>query len=77
MKTGFIKRVTFEIFLRKVESVIVNQSIPGRILGYGTTIISGVGGSKDPFYNIPDPLGFRAKVQELIDQLPDVVGVKG
>lgn len=76
MKTGFIRRVTFEIFLRSVESVIVNQSILGRILGYGTTIIGGVGGSKDPFYNIPNPLDFRAKVQQLIDQLPDAASAK-
>jgi len=66
IKTGFISRNSLEILLNKIESIKVNQSIPGRVLGYGSLIISGTGGSKDPFFNIPKPLNFRRIVQEQI-----------
>jgi uncharacterized membrane protein YdbT with pleckstrin-like domain len=42
-KTGFINRHTNEMNMDKVESVIVDQSILGRILGYGTILIKGTG----------------------------------
>lgn len=69
MKIGFIRRNSLEIFLHKIESVHVQQSILGRILNYGIIIIAGTGGSKDPFPFIPDPLGFRHKVQEQIERI--------
>jgi len=64
MKTGFIRRNIFEVFLQKIESVQVVQSVLGRILNYGSITIGGVGGSKDMFYLIPHPLQFRHHVQE-------------
>src|SRR6476619_2024099 len=42
-KTGFINRQTFEMSLDKIESVDVNQSILGRLMGYGDLTIQGVG----------------------------------
>ena len=42
-KTGFIQRTTNEMNMDKVESVEVEQSILGRILDYGTVIITGTG----------------------------------
>lgn len=44
-KTGFIKRHTAEMNMDKVESVDVDQSLLGRILGYGTVNIRGTGAS--------------------------------
>src|SRR5436305_1047590 len=38
-KTGFIKRRSFEMALDKVESVDVDQSIPGRLFNYGDVTI--------------------------------------
>ncbi len=67
MKTGWIRRRSIEIFLEKVEAIYVNQSIPGRIFGYGTIVIVGTGGSKDPFLFVPSPLKFRHRAQEQID----------
>jgi uncharacterized membrane protein YdbT with pleckstrin-like domain len=66
MKVGFIRRVSLEIFLDKIESIHIKQNILGRILRYGSIIISGTGGSKDPFNYIPNPLEFRRQVQEQI-----------
>lgn len=67
MKVGFISRTTLEMLLQRVESIQVYQSIPGRIFNYGSIVISGTGGSKDPFPNIPDPLIFRKYAQEQIE----------
>lgn len=69
IKTGLIWRRTQEVILQKVESIEVNQSIPGRILGYGTIIITGSGGSNEPHKNISQPLPFRRAVQEQVELL--------
>jgi uncharacterized membrane protein YdbT with pleckstrin-like domain len=65
IKTGLISRKTFEMNHSKIETVNVDQSILGRILGYGTIRIVGSGGSKEEFPNIQKPLEFRKKFQEL------------
>lgn len=67
MKTGWVRRNSLEIFLDKVEALHVDQTIPGRILNYGTILIIGTGGTKDPFFNIPRPLNFRKIAQQQID----------
>jgi len=66
IKTGWIRRYSLETLLTKVESIRVDQSILGRMLDYGTIIISGTGGSKEPFHKIADPMLFRRRVQDQI-----------
>ncbi|MBR0717392.1 PH domain-containing protein [Bradyrhizobium liaoningense] len=61
-KTGFIKRRTFEMALDKVESVDVNQTIPGRILNYGDVTINGVGEGRETITTIASPLAFRNSI---------------
>ncbi len=68
MKVGFIRRTTIEILLHRIESIKVSQSVFGRLLGYGSIVVSGTGGSRDPFPNLPNPLDFRNKVQEQIEK---------
>lgn len=58
-KTGLVQRRTIEMFLEKVESVQVDQSVLGRIFNYGSVTISGTGTHNAPFKNISDPLVFR------------------
>ena len=65
IKTGLISRKTFEMNHSKIESVNVEQSILGRILGYGTIRIVGSGGTKEEFPNIRKPIEFRKKFQEM------------
>jgi uncharacterized membrane protein YdbT with pleckstrin-like domain len=67
VKTGLISRKTLEMNLSKIESVNVDQSIFGRLLGYGTITIIGTGGTRESFPNISEPLLFRKKFQELSD----------
>ncbi len=65
IKVGWISRRTLEMNLAKVESVNVDQSILGRILGYGTITVIGTGGTREPFYRISSPLDFRKAFQQL------------
>jgi uncharacterized membrane protein YdbT with pleckstrin-like domain len=61
-KTGFIRRRTFEMNLDKVESVDVDQSIPGRLLDYGDVTIRGVGEGFETIRMIAAPLKFRTNI---------------
>jgi len=65
IKVGLIRRHTLELLLRKVESIGVDQGILGRIVGYGSIVVIGTGGTKEPFKNIAEPLEFRRQVQAL------------
>ena len=58
-KTGIVRRHTVEMNRSKVETVGVDQSILGRMLGYGTVIVRGTGGSFEPIPFIGEPLTFR------------------
>jgi uncharacterized membrane protein YdbT with pleckstrin-like domain len=68
IKVGFIKRHSLELLLQKVEGIGVDQDISGRIFGYGTIIVTGTGGTKEPFKKIANPLEFRKQVQQSISQ---------
>ncbi len=61
-KAGFLGRTTHEMNREKVESVEVQQSLAGRIFGYGTILVRGVGSSWEPFSHIADPLAFRNSI---------------
>jgi uncharacterized membrane protein YdbT with pleckstrin-like domain len=67
-KTGLISRNTVEMFLDKVESLNVEQSIPGRILNYGTVTIRGTGATSEPIKSISAPLVLRKHFMEAADQ---------
>jgi len=36
VKAGLLRRKTVELFLSKVESIGVEQGLPGRMMGYGS-----------------------------------------
>ena len=55
-KEGVISRNTEEMRLTKAETVEVKQGILGRILGYGTVIVTGTGSSYVAFKTVADPL---------------------
>jgi len=58
-KVGVISRQTIEIELPKIEAVRVEQGILGRILGYGSLVISGTGGSREVLPAVDDPIQKR------------------
>jgi uncharacterized membrane protein YdbT with pleckstrin-like domain len=69
VKVGIFSRRSVEILLTKVEGIGVNQGILGKSLDYGTIVITGTGGTKEPFNRISNPLEFRRKVQEQIAEV--------
>jgi uncharacterized membrane protein YdbT with pleckstrin-like domain len=58
-KTGLIERRTVEMFLEKIESIQVDQSVLGRLFNFGSVVISGTGVHSAPFKSISDPLALR------------------
>ena len=66
VKTGLASRRTIELLLSRIESVVVEEPALGRVLGYGTVIIRGTGGTPETFERIYHPLQFREQVQSQI-----------
>jgi uncharacterized membrane protein YdbT with pleckstrin-like domain len=63
VKIGFLRRKTFELLLRHVAAISVDQSVMGRLLNYGAVTLTGTGGVKEVFHNISKPLEFRRQIQ--------------
>ena len=59
VKRGLMSLHTVEMNVDKVESVDVDQTVLGRMLGYGAVTIHGVGARWDPIPGLADPLNFR------------------
>jgi len=62
VKKGVVSLHTIEMNEDKIESVDVDQSLLGRILGYGAVTVHGVGSRWDPIDRIADPLRFRSAI---------------
>ena len=58
-KTGFMRRHTVEMNMDKVETVNVDQTILGRILGYGTIHVLGTGQGIEGLSRIAHPIDVR------------------
>jgi uncharacterized membrane protein YdbT with pleckstrin-like domain len=71
MQVGAVQRKTEEMFLNKIESIGVDQSVAGRMLGFGTVVIRGTGGSFEPFDRVSAPLELRRQIQEQIGRSLD------
>jgi uncharacterized membrane protein YdbT with pleckstrin-like domain len=58
-KTGLISRRTSEMNMDKVESVVVDQTIMGRLLDYGSIDIRGTGEGLETLRKVASPLALR------------------
>ena len=67
MKVGVFSARSVELLLNKIEAIAVNQSLVGRIFGYGDIEVTGSGGTKEEFASIQAPLEFRRAVQSVTD----------
>jgi len=63
IKMGLVRRRTLELLLRQVEAILVDQSVLGRILGFGSVTLTGTGGVREVFHNISSPLELRKRIQ--------------
>jgi uncharacterized membrane protein YdbT with pleckstrin-like domain len=67
-KVGVFARRTIEMLLSRVESIGVEETVMGRMLGYGKVIVRGTGGTPESFDRIAGPLEFRTQVQQQIEK---------
>jgi uncharacterized membrane protein YdbT with pleckstrin-like domain len=77
LKWGILRTRTLEVFLSKIEGISVDEPLMGRMLGYGTIVIRGTGGTHEPFANVARPLEFKRRVQTLIDSHSMAAGATG
>lgn len=63
IKIGFVKRRSLELLLRQIEAISIDQTIMGRLFGYGSITLSGTGGVHEVFHDIAKPLQFRRDIQ--------------
>jgi uncharacterized membrane protein YdbT with pleckstrin-like domain len=61
-KSGFIRRNTEEMNMDKIESVVVSQTLFGRLLNYGTIYVKGTGQSIEPLQFVRTPLAVRDSI---------------
>ena len=69
IKVGLFRRRTLEMNLSKIESILVNQSIFGRIFRFGDIVVVGSGGTREPFASISAPIKFRKAYQSAESEL--------
>jgi len=69
VKVGLAARRTIELLLSRVESIGVQESVMGRMLGYGAVVIHGTGGTPETFNLVSRPLEFRTQVQIQIEKM--------
>lgn len=62
IKTGWIARKTEELPVDKIEEVNVNQSMFGRIFGYGRLTVRGIGAGELKTPNIAKPIDYRRAI---------------
>jgi uncharacterized membrane protein YdbT with pleckstrin-like domain len=67
MKVGVFHTRSIELLLHKIEAIAVEQTLMGRIFDYGSIVITGTGGTQEPFSHIQAPLAFRRAVQSVTD----------
>ena len=65
-KEGIIRRHVAELPLRAVESTQVTQSVMGRLLGYGSVVTAGTGGTRVRLQSVENPMGLRQSIQREI-----------
>ena len=66
-KYGFISRSTFEIMINRITGVNFDQSIMGRILGYGTVLVHGAGGDISPVDGVSNPQLFQRALMDVME----------
>jgi uncharacterized membrane protein YdbT with pleckstrin-like domain len=61
-KRGFIRRITGEMNMDKVESVIVDQTLFGRLFDYGSIVVRGTGSGIEGLHFIAKPIELRSAI---------------
>jgi uncharacterized membrane protein YdbT with pleckstrin-like domain len=65
---GFFTRQVEEVAINRIEGVNMSQSLLGRIFGFGSVTIAGVGVEEVRLPPIAQPMHFRKAIQEAINE---------
>lgn len=68
-RMGWIGTRTVDLSVAKVESLVIEQGVWGRLFGYGDVKVVGTGGSAESFRGVKDPIGFRKAVNAASDRM--------
>jgi len=70
IKVGLLSVHTVELLNPKVEAIGVDQTLAGRLLGYGTLRITGTGGTVEAFPRVARPDALRDAVMGQVGASP-------
>ncbi len=73
-KHGLISTTSYELMMAKVEGATIEQTIMGRILGYGTLMVKGTGGGISPIDHVSRPFYFHAALMDALQESNDSDG---
>ena len=65
LKSGILNRDALELVLKKCEGIRINQSLMGRMLGFGSIVVT-TGGVTNKFDFITNPIKFRNEINAQI-----------
>lgn len=68
VKIGFVSRSTYEILTTRITGANFDQTVMGRILGYGTIWVHGAGGEVSPIASVGKPQRFYKAVIDTIER---------
>ena len=77
IKKGVIRISTAEIPTDRIESIYCIQGLLGRLFGYGTICVSGVGGKNPAFYMVARPFALRRRIIDIIEKNKTINVVQG
>jgi uncharacterized membrane protein YdbT with pleckstrin-like domain len=73
-RTGFLSRRSGELPLENVESIYIHEPLLGRIFGYGTVMVTTVGGARFPMWFIGCPQSFHSTLQKAVLNAKNSIG---
>ncbi len=73
-KHGWIATTSYELMMTKVEGATIDQTVLGRLLGYGTLMVKGTGGGISPIDHVDDPYRFHAHLMTALREAHETSG---
>jgi hypothetical protein len=73
-RTGFLSRRSGELPLENIESIFMAEPLLGRLCGYGTVMVTTVGGARFPLSFIGTPRSFHSTLQKAVLNAKDSAG---
>ena len=72
-RTGLIVKVAGELPLENVDAIFMVEPLLGRLLGYGTVIVTSTGGLRFPLRYIGTPQNFHRILQQAVNEAKNPV----